>query len=871
MNHVLVLILAIVVMLAVLRREPGALVSVIALAVLTVAAFFLGSPLLGLLLAVLAAGVAFAGLPQLRRSWLTPRLFALFKQVAPRVSATEKVALEAGTVFWDGELFSGQPRWQKLLGQRNPGLNDREQAFLDKQCEHVTGLCNGWEVAVERADLPETVWDYLKKEKFFGMIIPESYGGLGFSAKAQSAVLQKLSFNETLMVVVGVPNSLGPGELLLKYGTEEQKNHYLPRLADGREVPCFGLTGPRAGSDATSIPDTGIVCKGMHNGKEVVGIRLNFEKRWITLAPVATVVGLAFRMFDPDKLLGDVEDIGISCALIPRDTDGMEIGRRHCPIGSPFMNGPIKGKDVFIPLEYLIGGAEMAGQGWRMLVECLSVGRCITLPSGASGTGRYMTGVAGGFTRIRRQFNTPVAEMEGVKVPLARIASMAYIARATVAHTANMIDNGQKPAVPSTILKSQLTEFQRQMVTDAMDVHGGKTVTLGPRNYLGIGYAATAVSITVEGANIMTRSLMVFGQGAIRCHPWVLDELAAKDADDIKAFDKAIFGHLGMVSGNVARSFSAALGVPTGSNPFNGEAARYARAVNRFSAAFSLMADVAMGTLGGSLKLREMLSARLGDVLSNLYMTSMVLKQWQEGRKVPGEEALMRYCCEFLLHRAELAIDEVLNNLPNRWAARAVRPVVLPLGRRWPMPSDTLVSEIAHDVSTDSKLRAYLLEDTWQHQAKDQFPNPVARYNALLKDNDRATDLYRSVDKAYAKGKLPMAALHPEQRFTAALKAKLISQDDHDFMVAYEAEVLDMLTVDDFAFDELARDPAKVVWHTGKPGSKAKAAPKAKAEPKAKSKAKAKTKAKAKSATASASGARSTAEKNTEDSSSNSN
>ncbi|MFG1496791.1 acyl-CoA dehydrogenase [Saccharospirillum sp. HFRX-1] len=867
MNHLLVLILAVVVMLAVLRREPGALVSVITLAVLTVVAFVLGSPLLGLLYALIAAVVAFAGLPQLRRSWLTPKLFAFFKQVAPRVSQTERVALEAGTVFWDGQLFSGQPRWQQLLGQRNPGLSEREQAFIDKQCDHVTGLVNAWEVAVEQADLPEAVWDYLKKEKFFGMIIPEEYGGLGFSAKAQSAVLQKLSLNETLMVVVGVPNSLGPGELLLKYGTEEQKNHYLPRLADGREVPCFGLTGPRAGSDATSIPDTGIVCKGLHNGKEVVGVRLNFEKRWITLAPVATVVGLAFRMFDPDKLLGDVEDIGISCALIPRDTDGMEIGRRHCPIGSPFMNGPIKGKDVFIPLEYLIGGAEMAGQGWRMLVECLSVGRCITLPSGASGTGRYMAGLAGGFTRIRRQFNTPVAEMEGVKVPLARIAAMGYIARATVAHTANMIDNGQKPAVPSTILKSQLTEFQRQMVTDAMDVHGGKTVTLGPRNYLGIGYSATAVSITVEGANIMTRSLMVFGQGAIRCHPYVLDELAAKDADDIKAFDKAIFGHLGMVAGNVARSFSAALGVPTGSNPFNGEAARYARAVNRFSASFSLMADVAMGTLGGSLKLREMLSARLGDVLSNLYMTSMVLKQWQEGRKVPGEEALMRYSCEFLLHRAELALDEVLHNLPNRWVARAVRPVVLPLGRRWHMPADRLTSEIAHDVSTDSKLRAYLLEDTWQTQSKGQYSNPVARYNALLKDNARATDLYRTIDKAYAKGQLPMTALHPEQRFEEALKAKLISQDDRDFMVTYEAEVLDLLTVDDFAFDELARDQSKVVWHNGKPKSAAKAPAKAKA--KAAPKAKAKAKSKAKTDASATTTARSTSEKNMDSSSSN--
>ena len=825
MNHLLVLIVAAVVMLAVLRREMGAGASVVALAGLTVVAFLFSSPLLGLLFLLAGAVVVVAGLPGVRNSWLTPRLFSTFKKVAPKVSATERVALEAGTVSWDRELFSGRPDWETFLSNRVPELSEDEQAFLDQQCSVAAGMCNPWDIAIERADLPAGLWKYLKKEKFFGMIIPKEYGGLGFSAKAQSAVLQKLAFNETLMVCVGVPNSLGPGELLVKYGTQEQKDYYLPRLADGREIPCFGLTGPRAGSDATSIPDTGIVCKGMHNGEEVLGVRLNFEKRWITLAPIATVVGLAFRMFDPDKLLGDTEDIGITAALIPRDTDGMEIGRRHFPIGSPFMNGPIKGKDVFIPLDWIIGGPDMAGEGWRMLVECLSVGRCITLPSGASGTGRYVTGLSGGFTRIRRQFNLPVADMEGVQAPLARMASMTYIARATVLHTANMIDNGEKPAVPSAILKSQLTEFQRTILSDGMDVHGGKTVTLGPRNYLGIGYSSSAVSITVEGANIMTRSLMIFGQGAIRCHPWVLKELEAKDADDIRAFDKAIFGHIGMAAGNVARALTGALGVGAGENPFYGDAARYAKAVNRLSAAFSLMSDVAMGTLGGSLKLREMLSARLGDVLSNLYMISMVLKQWHEGRKVPGEEAIMRYSCEFLLHRAELALDEVLHNLPNRGVARLVRPIVMPFGKRWKMPSDELATRIARDVSNDSPLRDYLLEDTWQADDGEQS-NPLARYNALLKGNKRAAELYKTVDKAYAKGELPMTALHPEQRFEAAFEAGLISEEDRDFMAGYEAEVLEMLTVDDFAFDEFARNKSKIVWHNGRPKSRAKAAAK---------------------------------------------
>ncbi|MEX0623033.1 acyl-CoA dehydrogenase [Saccharospirillum sp.] len=826
MNHLLILVLAIVVKLVILRREMGALALVVGFTVVGVLGFWWNSPWLGALLILSAAGAAIGGLPALRSSWLTPKLFSIFKQVAPKVSDTERVALEAGSVGWDGELFSGRPNWRVLMDNRNSGLTDEEQAFVDHQCSVASGMCNAWDIANERADLPADAWNYLKKEGFFGMIIPKEYGGLGFSAKAQSAVLQKLSVNESLMVVVGVPNSLGPGELLLKYGSQEQKDHYLPRLADGREIPCFGLTGPRAGSDATSIPDTGIVCKGMHDGKEVLGVRLNFEKRWITLAPIATVVGLAFRMFDPDKLLGETEDIGITCALIPRGTEGMEIGRRHAPIGSPFMNGPIIGKDVFIPMDWLIGGTEMAGQGWRMLVECLSVGRCITLPSGASGSGRYMVGLAGGYTRIRRQFNVPVADMEGVQVPLARIASMAYIARATVRHTANMIDAGEKPAVPSAILKSQLTEFQRQMVTDAMDVHGGKTVTLGPRNYLGIGYSSTAVSITVEGANIMTRSLMIFGQGAIRCHPWVLKELEAKDNNDIDAFDTAIFGHIGMAAGNVARSLTAALGIPTGETPFYGDAGRYARAVNRFSASFSLLADVAMGTLGGALKQREMLSARLGDVLSNLYMTSMVLKEWHEGTKVAGEDALMRYSCEFLLYRAELAIDEILDNLPSRAVAIAVRPVVLPLGKRWPMPSDKLVARIARDISTDTPLRSHLIEDTWQTHEEGQQENPLARYNALLKDNERATSLYKVVNKAYARGELPTTALHPEQRAEEAYKAELISEEDYNFMVAYEADVLDMLTVDDFAFDELARNKSKIVWHNGRPKAKRKAVPK---------------------------------------------
>ncbi|MEC7814658.1 MAG: acyl-CoA dehydrogenase [Pseudomonadota bacterium] len=809
----ILLLVALAGLLYVMRRESGAKPAIGVMLVVGVVSLIWGSGWLTLVLFAGAAATAAAGLPQFRRSWLTPRIFAMFKKVAPKVSATEKVALEAGTVGWDGELFTGQPDWHNLLINRHTGLSDEEQAFVDNQCTHAISMCNAWDLAVERADLPPELWEFLKKEKFFGMIIPKEYGGLEFSAKAQTAVLQKLAGNEMLMVTVGVPNSLGPGELLVKYGTEEQKKYYLPRLADGREIPCFGLTGPRAGSDATSLPDTGIVCKQKVKGKEVLGIRLNFEKRWITLAPVATVVGLAFRMFDPDGLLGDTKDYGITCALIPRDTKGMEIGRRHCPIGTPFMNGPIRGKDVFIPLDYIIGGQEMAGQGWRMLVECLSVGRCITLPSGAAGAGAYAVGTAGGFTRVRRQFNTPVADMEGVQEPLARIAAKTYIAQSAVNHTANMIDRGEKPAVPSAILKYHLTEFQRDILTDAMDVHGGKTVTLGPRNYLGIGYSGAAVSITVEGANIMTRSLMIFGQGAIRCHPYVLKELAAKDSDDISAFDEAFFGHAGLIFGNAARAFTQALGLGKADVPFDTASRKYAQAVARFSAAFGLCADAAMTTLGSELKMRELISARLGDMLANLYLASMVLKNWHESQPVEGEKALMQYSLSLLLNRTETALENFLQNLPNRPVALALRAITLPLGRRWDAPHDDLARTLARAISTHTPVRAKLLAGAWTTDSEGTVDNPVARYNGLLKDYDRAEQLYRKATKAYAKGELPMTALHPEERFEAALKADVFSKEEADFMRQYEAVVLEMLTVDDFPFDAFARNRETLIDH----------------------------------------------------------
>ncbi|MBB3232609.1 acyl-CoA dehydrogenase [Halomonas stenophila] len=812
MLTLILLALAVTGLLIVMRREAGALPALAVTAGLGLVGLVAGAAILGTLLLIVAAAIAACGLPALRRRWLSPRVFALFKRVAPTVSDTERTALEAGSVAWDRELFTGRPDWDRLLAFGDDGLTDEERAFVDHQCGVAAGMCNAWDIARERADLPQELWDYLKRERFFGMIIPREYGGLGFSAKAQSTVLQKLSISEMLMVTVGVPNSLGPGELLLKYGTQAQKDHYLPRLADGREIPCFGLTGPRAGSDATALPDTGVVCKQVIDGEEVLGLRLNFEKRWITLAPIATVVGLAFRLFDPDHLLGDEADRGITLALIPRDTTGMEIGRRHHPIGSPFLNGPIKGRDVFVPLSTIIGGEEMIGQGWRMLVECLSIGRCITLPSGATGIARYALGWTGGFARIRRQFNVPVAEMEGVQEPLARMTALTYIAQAAVFQTANTIDHGEKPAVPSAILKSQLTEFQRMTLADAMDIHGGKAVTLGPRNYLGIGYSANPVAITVEGANIMTRNLMIFGQGAIRCHPYVLEELAAKDADDPAAFDRAFFGHAGLIFGNAARALTRGLGLGQAAVPFDAVAAPYAREITRLSAGFGLAADAAMASLGSQLKQREMLSARLGDVLSNLYLASMLLKQWQEGDQVEDEATVLDYAARFLLHRTEQAFDELFDNLPNRALGRGLRLLVMPRGRRWSRPHDDLTRRIAQAMSRDSALRHKLLANTWDVDDGPQ-DNPLARYNALLATQERAEDLYRTVNKAYARGELPAEALHPEQRVEAALEAGIIDEDDAAFMRQREAEVLDMLTVDDFDYDAFVTDKSKVLRH----------------------------------------------------------
>src|SRR5690554_2750146 len=571
----------------------------------------------------------------LRRSLFTSPILKTFRKIMPEMSETESDALEAGTVWWEGDVFRGAPDWKKLHSIPAPGLTAEEQAFLDGPCEEVCKMTSDWEATHELADLPEHVWQFLKDNKFFAMIIKKEYGGLEFSAYAQSRVLQKLAGVSTILAsTVGVPNSLGPGELLQHYGTSEQKDYYLPRLAAGEEIPCFALTSPEAGSDAGSIPDTGVICKGMWEGNEIVGIRLNFNKRYITLAPVATVIGLAFKLYDPEHLLGDQEDIGITAALIPRDTKGVEVGRRHFPLNVPFQNGPVRGQDVFVPLDYIIGGPQMAGKGWRMLVECLSVGRAITLPSNSAGGVKSIALATGAYAYIRRQFRLPIGKMEGVQEALARIGGNAYLMDAVTSFSTKGIDLGEKPSVISAIAKYHMTERLRSCVDDAMDIHGGKGICLGPSNYLGRGYQGVPVAITVEGANILTRNLMIYGQGAIRCHPYVLEEMLASaetTRHGLNRFDKALWGHIGFGMSNFIRSLYFGLGGWHFSNaPFKDSTAIYYKQMNRFSANLALLSDVAMATLGGSLKRKQRISARLGDMLSYLFIASATLKRFDD-------------------------------------------------------------------------------------------------------------------------------------------------------------------------------------------------------------------------------------------------
>ncbi|HMW56163.1 MAG TPA: acyl-CoA dehydrogenase [Accumulibacter sp.] len=665
--------------------------------------------------------VVLFGFRPLRRALISRPIFNTYKRILPQMSDTERVALEAGTVWWDGELFRGNPDWEKLLAYPVPTLRPEEQSFMDNEVEQVCALVDDWQVTNELYDLPPQAWQYIKDKGFLGMIIPKKYGGLEFSAYAHSQIVTKLSTRcSALSVSVMVPNSLGPAELLLHYGTEAQKNHYLPRLAKGIEIPAFALTSPWAGSDAGSIPDVGIVCKGMWQGREVLGMRVTWDKRYITLGPVCTILGLAFHLYDPDGLLGSRKHLGITCALVPRDTPGAEIGRRHFPLNAMFMNGPTRGKDVFMPLDYVIGGPAMVGQGWRMLMECLAAGRSISLPSSNAGMAQLTARTVGAYARVRSQFKMAIGRFEGVEEPLTRIGAYTYMMNAVRIMTAGAIDLGEKPSVVSAIAKYHVTERARQVVNDGMDIVGGKGICLGPSNFIGRAYQQLPIGITVEGANILTRSMILFGQGAIRCHPYVLKEMKSAFNPDpqqgLRDFDKAFFGHLVFTIGHAFGALRKGLtgshfvSVPANVAP---ETRRYYQQLTRFASAFAFLSDISMLVLGGELKRREKLSARLGDILSMLYLCSATLKRYESEGRQQADAPLMHWAMWDAMYKAQMAFDGVIANFPVRWIARMLYRLVFPLGHPYDVPSDRIGHQVAKLLIEPSAARDRLTAESY--------------------------------------------------------------------------------------------------------------------------------------------------------------
>ena len=654
-----------------------------------------------------------------RREKLSKPIFQFFKRVLPPMSDTEQEALEAGDTWWEADLFKGAPDWKKWLAMPMPALSPTEEAFLANQTETFCRMIDDWDIVHIDKDLPAHAWQYLKDERFFGMIIPEEYGGLGFSALAHSTIVTKIATRSPSAAVTAmVPNSLGPAELLMKYGTEAQRQHYLPRLASGQDIPCFALTGPEAGSDAGAMTDTGIVCMGEFEGRQCIGLSLTWNKRYITLAPVATVLGLAFKMSDPDHLLSDVEERGITVALIPTAHPGVQIGQRHFPMGMTFMNGPTRGDNVFIPLDWIIGGVERAGQGWRMLVECLSEGRAISLPALGTATGKLCYRMTGAYARIRTQFNLAIGNFEGVEEALARIAGHTYQLEAARIVTAGAVDKHIKPAVVSAIAKYHMTEKSRLIIQDAMDIHGGRGLIMGRMNYLAHAYMSMPIGITVEGANILTRNLMIFGQGAVRCHPFITREmLAAKNPDEeagLRDFDSLIFRHIGYGISNFVRTLT--LGLSAGlvaSRPVPDATSRYYQQLTRMSSALALIADISMLMFGGELKRKERLSARLGDVLSQLYLASTVLRYYEGQGRQKLDLPYVRWNVELALYHCQSAFNEFFANLPGKTLAWILKRIVFPWGDACQRPSDRLDHALVQSMWTDNELRDRITRYTW--------------------------------------------------------------------------------------------------------------------------------------------------------------
>ena len=735
-----------------------------------------------------------------QQGFIKPLVLKLQKSMPP-ISESERIAIEAGDVWFENDLFSGQPQWKKLLAMPKPQLNPEEQDFLDHQVETLCSMASDWEIVHERQDLPQAVWDYLKQERFLGLVIPKEYGGHGFSALAHSTIVVKIATHSLNMAIdVMVPNSLGPAELLLHYGTDAQKKYYLPRLACGDEIPCFALTGPEAGSDAGSISDQGIVCYGEYEGKKVKGVRLTWNKRYITLAPIATVLGIAFRLYDPEKLLSEEIDRGITLCLVPTSHPGVEIGNRHYPLRLAFLNGPTRGKEVFIPLDWMIGGEAMIGQGWKMLMDCLSIGRAISLPALSSACGQLVYRMTGAYARLRKQFNVPIAQFEGVEEALSHIAGSAYLLEATRIMTAGAVDQKVQPAIASAIAKYQMTEIARTLMDHAMDIHGGHAIQTGPRNFLALAYMAMPIGITVEGANILTRNLIIFGQGAIRCHPYILKEMALlSDANsNIAQLDQLILAHMGYMIGNITRSFVRGL---TNAcfvlSPVRGPTAGYYRQLSRMSSALALLSDICLVLLGGGLKRKERISARLGDILSQLYLASAVLKYFQDQGSPATDLNYIQWCVETCLASMQIACDELLDNFPWPFIGKIIRWIIFPWGTSYRKPKDDIAHRIVSPMLTTSELRERLTQ--YCYLSKDTANSMRCIENALEKI-EHIDPLWKKFQNALREGKIqPYGTL--SEHLQSAVEKTILTEDEMKLLAAFLNLYQEVIQVNEFSFD----------------------------------------------------------------------
>ncbi len=748
---------------------------------------------------LLIAGIA--NFPAYRQRYLLVPALKRLKTQLPTISRTERDAIEAGNVWWEKELFSGEPDWQQLFAIAKPSLTQEELSFLNNQVEALCLMLNDWDIVTKDHDLPPEVWAYLKKEKFFGLCIPKAYGGLGFSALAHSTIVIKIASSSVSAAVnTMVPNSLGPAELIMHYGTDEQKNHYLPRLANGLDVPCFALTSPEAGSDAGAMPDTGIICRREFEGKEVLGICLNFDKRYITLAPVASVIGLAVHLYDPDHLIGDQTDVGITLCLIPRNHPGVEIGARHLPMQLAFMNGPIRGKDVFIPMDWIIGGPEKAGEGWRMLMECLSIGRSISLPALSTACGKGAYRFTSAYATVRNQFNTPIASFEGIEEALAVIAGFTYMLEASRIMTAGAVDMKIKPAIASAIAKYHMTELSRKVVDHAMDIHAGHAIQSGPRNIIANVYAAVPISITVEGANILTRNLIIFGQGAIRCHPYLLKEveLISADTTDVPALDQVLMSHVGFFVRNFLRTFAYGLsgGLFIHATLRDKRLKKLQRQLTRMSAALALLADTSLILLGGSLKRRERISARLGDMLSQLYIASAVLKYYVDQGQPKEDVDTVAWALQYCLFKIQTAATEICQNFPKRFLGHCLNWIIFPWGYAYQSPSDQLSKKVVAPMLQASALRERLTEHCFAGASSDDLRCRLEKAFATVGKVDPLFKKLRKIVKTQGWQHLTF-----DDRVREAVALQALTAAEAQQLTEYNALKNEIIKVDEFSFD----------------------------------------------------------------------